>query len=165
MFRIGVHVSISKGFVEAINNAKTIGCTCAQIFSHSPRSWSFPKIEEEEAKRFRKRYNTQDIKPIAVHESYLTNLATPKQEVYKKTMEAMKKEIDTTALLGLKYLVIHPGAHLGKGEKKGLNQIIASLNQLQELVVEKNIEILLETTAGSGTNLGCTFEQLAYIIN
>jgi len=165
MFRIGVHVSISNGFAEAIKLAKNIGCTCAQIFSHSPRSWRFTQVEKKEAETFKKRYLKENIKPIVVHESYLTNLATPKQEVYKKTMDAMKKEINMVALLGLKYLVIHPGAHLGTGEKKGLNQIIDSLNQLSDIINKKRVEVLLETTAGSGTNLGYTFKQLAYIID
>ncbi|HEC94665.1 MAG TPA: hypothetical protein ENI45_01705 [Thermoplasmatales archaeon] len=65
MFRIGVHVSIANGFPGTIETAKTIGCTCAQIFSHSPRSWSFPKIDEEEAQRFKERYTKEDIKPIS----------------------------------------------------------------------------------------------------
>ncbi len=137
---------------------KEIGGTCGQIFTHSPRTWRFPDVDQEEAEKFKSIYKTRKIWPILIHESYLTNLATPKPDTYKKSMAVMEKEVTTAALLGIEYIKIHPGSHLGQGEQKGLDQIAESLSQLKPLM--NGITILLETTAGKGTDLGYTFEQL-----
>ncbi len=164
MLKIGVHVSISNGFAGAIEIAKSKSCNCAQIFSHSPRSWFFQPINAEDIEEFRFRYGKENIKPIVIHESYLTNLATYREELYRKTMAAMIKEIEIAGMLGLKYLVIHPGAHTGIGERYGLARISSSLRSLSSLLDENDVNILLETTAGTGTNLGYRFEQIREII-
>ena len=140
---------------------KEIGGTCGQIFTHSPRTWRFPDVDQEEAEKFKSIYKTKEIWPILIHESYLTNLATPKPDTYRKSMAVMEKEVRTAALLGIEYIKIHPGSHLGQGEQNGLDQIAESLSQLKPLM--DGITILLETTAGKGTDLGYTFEQLQYI--
>lgn len=156
---IGAHVSIKGGFINVFENIKEIGGTCGQIFTHSPRTWKFPDIDTEEAKKFKEQYQKKEIWPILIHESYLTNVATPKKELYKKSMDTMKKEIAAAQMLGIEYIKIHPGSHTGQGEQKGLDQIAASLSALEPV----DVTILLETTAGKGTDLGYTFEQLQYI--
>ena len=158
---IGAHVSIQGGFTKVFDEIKEIGGTCGQIFTHSPRTWRFPDVDLEEAEKFKIIYKTKKIWPILIHESYLTNLATPKPDTYKKSMAVMEKEARAAALLGIEYIKIHPGSHLGQGEQKGLDQIAESLSQLKPLM--NSITILLETTAGKGTDLGYTFEQLQYI--
>lgn len=158
---IGAHVSIRGGFTKAFDEIREIGGTCGQIFSHSPRTWRFPDADEEEAEKFKQIYRKKEIWPILVHESYLTNLATPKPDTYEKAMDTMKKEVLTAQLLGIEYIKVHPGSHLGQGEEKGLTQIAESLSALDPLTEE--VVILLETTAGKGTDLGHTFEQLQYI--
>jgi deoxyribonuclease-4 len=155
---IGAHVSIKGGVTHAFDEIREIGGTCGQIFTHSPRSWRFPEVDEEEAARFREMYSKKEIWPILIHESYLTNLATPKEDIYKKSMETMKKEVAAAKALGIEYIKIHPGSHLGQGEEKGLLQIADSLNNLEPDI--DDVIILLETTAGKGTDLGYTFEQL-----
>lgn len=158
---IGAHVSIRGGFTSAFEKIKEIGGTCGQIFTHSPRAWRFPDIDLEEAKRFKKIYRTKEIWPILIHESYLTNLSTPKLDIYEKSMDVMKKEVTAAMMLGIEYIKIHPGSHLGQGEEKGLNQIAESLTKLEPFM--NDVTILLETTAGKGSDLGYTFEQLQYI--
>ncbi len=158
---IGAHVSISGGFTRAFDEIREIKGTCGQIFTHSPRTWRFPDANQEEAEKFKGIYRTKEIWPILIHESYLSNLATPKSDIYEKSMETMKKEVITANILGIEYIKIHPGSHLGQGEEKGLNQIAESLSELQPIL--DDVTILLETTAGKGTDLGYTFEQLQYI--
>lgn len=158
---IGAHVSIRGGFTKAFDEIREINGTCGQIFTHSPRSWRFPDIDEEEADKFKTIYKTKEIWPILIHDSYLNNLASPKGDIYEKTMETMKKEILAARVLGIEYLKIHPGSHLGQGEEKGLNQIAQSLSRLEPFA--DSVIILLETTAGKGSDLGYTFEQLQYI--
>jgi len=158
---IGAHVSIRGGFTKAFDEIREINGTCGQIFTHSPRTWRFPDIDEEEAVKFKEIYKTKEIWPILIHESYLTNLATPKKDIYEKSMETMKKEINAATMLGIEYIKIHPGSHLGQGEEKGLNQIAESLSEFEPII--NDVIILLETTAGKGTDLGYTFEQLQYL--
>lgn len=158
---IGAHVSIKGGFTKVFDEIREINGTCGQMFTHSPRSWRFSDIDKEEAEKFKKIYSTKEIWPILIHESYLTNLATPKPDIYEKSMKTMEKEIVTAKLLGIEYINIHPGSHLGQGVQKGLDQIAESLSQLEPLVDDGTI--LLEITSGKGTDLGCTFEQLQYI--
>lgn len=158
---IGAHVSIKGGFTRAFDEIKEIGGTCGQIFTHSPRTWRFPDIDKEEAEKFKSIYKTKEIWPILIHETYLTNLATPKPDIYEKSVKTMKKEVSAANMLGIEYIKIHPGSHLGQGEQEGLAQIAESLSQLESLMGD--VTILLETTAGKGTDLGYTFEQLEYI--
>ncbi|MBU7013392.1 MAG: deoxyribonuclease IV [Theionarchaea archaeon] len=158
---IGAHVSIQGGVTHAFDEIREIGGTCGQIFTHSPRTWRFPELDDEEAARFKEIYRKKEIWPILIHESYLTNLATPKEDIYKKSMETMEKEIAAAKALGIEYIKIHPGSHLGQGEDKGLLQIATSLNNLEPDMEE--VIILLETTAGKGTDLGYTFQQLQHL--
>lgn len=160
---IGAHVSIAQGFVSIFEEIASIGGTCGQIFTHSPRTWKFKKIDEEEARSFNTLYQSKEkgIWPILIHESYLNNLASPKKTTYEKSVDAMKREIEAASLLGIEYIKIHPGSHLGQGEEKGLEQIARTLSQLASLMGE--VVILLETTAGKGTDLGYTFDHLQYI--
>lgn len=158
---IGAHVSIGGGFPKVFDEIREIGGTCGQIFTHSPRTWRFPEVDREEADQFKRIYQTKEIWPILIHDSYLTNLASPKQDIYEKSMEMMKKEITTANMLGIEYIKIHPGSHLGQGEEKGSDQIAESLSQLKPVLGD--VTVLLETTAGKGTDMGYTFQQLEYI--
>ena len=158
---IGAHVSIKGGYTKVFDEIKEINGTCGQIFTHSPRTWRFPDIDEDDAQEFKKVYQKKEIWPILIHGSYLTNLASPNRDIYEKSVKTMEKEVYTARMLGIEYIKIHPGSHTGQGEEKGLNQVAASLSQL-DLTID-GVTILLETTAGKGTDLGYTFEQLQYL--
>ena len=163
MLRLGVHLSISKGLSKVFDLARELGCNCTQIFSHSPRSWRFELPSEEEVERFKQRYRVEDIKPIFVHQSYLVNLASPNREVWKKSIDAIEREIEFAKLLDLKYIVIHPGSHLGKGEKVGLGNVIDALDMISDQL--DRIEILIETTAGARNLIGSKFDHLGFVID
>ena len=150
--RIGVHVSISKGFPSVFDEIKSIGGNCAQIFSHSPRSWRFK--DPQNVEEFRERYKKEDIKPIVIHNSYLVNLASMDEELHKKSMENTIKEFETAKSLGIDYVNIHPGSN--RDPKIGLRRIIDSLNR-----IETDVYLLLENTA---SKIGSKFEDLEYII-
>ncbi len=158
---IGAHVSIKGGYTKVFDEIKEIDGTCGQIFTHSPRNWRFPDIDEDDAGEFKKIYQKKEIWPILIHDSYLTNLASPNQDIYEKSVKTMEKEVYTAQILGIEYIKIHPGSHVGQGEEKGLNQVALSLSQLEPII--DDVTILLETTAGKGTDLGYTFEQLQYV--
>lgn len=162
MRRLGVHLSISKGISKIFDLAISLDCNCTQIFSHPPRSWRFRLPEEEEIRRFRERYSREDIRPIFIHQSYLVNLASPNKEVYRRSIESIRMEAQFARLLELRYIVIHPGSHLGKGEAVGLKNVVNALNLLRDDL--DGLEILLETTAGAKNMIGSKFEHLEYII-
>lgn len=158
---IGAHVSIKGGYTKVFDEIKEIDGTCGQIFTHSPRTWRFPDIDEDDAQEFKEIYQKKEIWPILIHDSYLTNLASPNRDIYEKSVKTMEKEVYTAQILGIEYIKIHPGSHVGQGEARGLNQVAASLSRLEFII--DDVTILLETTAGKGTDLGYTFQQLQYL--
>ncbi|NIQ07633.1 MAG: deoxyribonuclease IV [Candidatus Korarchaeota archaeon] len=160
VFKIGAHVSIAGGFPKALKREKELGGNCGQIFVKSPRGWSFPDLDEKEAKEFKVMYTEGNIQPIVVHGTYLINLATPKDELFKKSIECLRGELVRANRLGLPYVIFHPGSHTGFGEENGLSRIIKGLNALTETLTDIETELLLENTAGEGTSLGYTMEQL-----
>lgn len=162
MFRIGAHVSIGGGYPEAVDRIKDIGGNCAQIFSGSPRGWKVTSPDDNEIEAFKRSINESDIKPWIVHSTYLINLATPKEGLAKKSVEALQKELDVTSMLGIPYYTFHPGAHTGAGVDQGIKNIA---DRVSELEIPDNVTLLLENTAGKGTTLGRTFEELNRIVD
>lgn len=161
MFRIGAHVSISGGFTKAVDREADLGGNCGQIFVGSPRGWKVGQPESEDAENFRREFMERDIKPWLVHGTYLINLATPKDDLAEKSLKAVQGELDAAASLGIPYYVFHPGAHTGAGVERGVQNIGSRLSKLD---IPDGVKLLLENTAGQGTTLGKTFEQLADMV-
>ncbi len=161
MFRIGAHVSISGGFPKAINREIDFGGNCGQIFSGSPRGWKVSQPDEEEAEEFRQETEEENVKPWIVHGTYLINFATPKEDLGKKSIEAVQAELNASAKLEIPYYVFHPGAHTGAGAEQGLQNIAERLSKLD---IPNGVKLLLENTAGKGTTLGKTFEELRTMV-
>ncbi len=157
--RIGVHVSIAGKIYESVDRARALGCDTMQIFSRNPRGWAASRLELSDAEEFRRRREAQDIFPIAVHIPYLINLATPDDRLYRKSIEAYRADIERADLLGADYFITHLGSHTGSGQKNGLQRFSGALNEIIGTVRPK-VTILLETTAGAGSWLGSTFEQI-----
>ncbi len=157
MFRIGAHVSISGGYEKAIGREIDLGGNCGQIFAGSPRGWKVSQPSEEEAQKFRTESEEEDLKPWIVHGTYLINFATPKKNLAEKSVRAVQEELNATAKIGIDYYVFHPGAHTGAGEEQGIKNISERLSKLD---IPDGVKLLLENTAGKGTTLGKTFEQL-----
>lgn len=161
MLRVGAHVSISGGFEKAVSRQRDLGGTCGQIFVGSPRGWEVSAVEHEEAERFKTQTQEDDIGPWIIHGTYLINFATPKDDLGSKSMETVQAELDAAAALDIPYYVFHPGSHTGAGIDQGLENIGTRLSELQ---IPDNVTLLLENTAGRGTSLGKSFDELDQMI-
>ncbi len=159
----GCHVSIAGGIDKSIARAESLQLGAMQIFSKNASRWQSPPLDQEAVERFKDARSISPIGYIAVHDSYLINLASPELQSWQRSVDAFSDEIERCMTLGIDDLVMHPGAHLGSGEAAGLIQIIKAIDQARERVGD-GVRILLETTAGQGTNLGWRFEHLAEII-
>ena len=169
--RIGFHVSIAGGISNSVDNASKVGCGAFQIFSRNPRGWAAKPLVEDDVKNFKTRLAKSSISQdsVLVHMPYLPNLASPDGELYRKSVDTLAAEMHRCALLGISYLVIHLGSHLGKGTENGINQLVKackyaienSLNRQKKNVVR----ILLENMAGQKNSLGSKFEEIRLILD
>ncbi len=142
-----------------------LGCSTIQIFTKNASQWKSRDLPQSEIEQFKENRIRSGIDPIVGHDSYLINLANPTQKLWKRSIGALLIEIDRCELLGLPYLVVHPGAHLGVGEDEGLRRISESMNIILEKTKGYRCKILLETTGGQGTQLGYRFEHIKAIID
>jgi deoxyribonuclease-4 len=161
---LGAHMSISGGLYRALLNGREVGCHAIQIFTRNRNTWKSKKLSTEEIDLFHKACKETSIPVVAVHSSYLINLASTRSRVFEKSVHALLQELERVERLKIPYLVMHPGAHVGGGEKKGLEQIAGALNGVLERMGHCRVKILLETTAGQGTSLGYRLEHLAEIL-
>ena len=120
--RIWVHVSIAGNIWESLERAKALGCNAMQIFSRNPRGWQALELTSADVERFRSLKRKYDIKPVVVHVPYIINLATPDDNLYKKSIAAFMEDLERSDLLGAEYFVTHLGSHTGSGEDKGINR-------------------------------------------
>jgi len=161
---LGAHVSIVGGYRQAIKRGKELGCTAVQIFTKNQRRWACPNLKDEDIITFKKELQaSSDIKVIFAHSSYLYNFATWKTDNVKQSIKSIIEELEICRKLGLSYLVLHPGSHLGSGERCGIDRIIKYLKMVFDLH-ERYTIVCIETTAGQGTALGYRFEHLRDII-
>jgi len=162
---LGAHFSIAKGLHHALYEAEKYGCTALQIFTKNTSSWKERTLTQEEIVWFDQAREQTGITSIASHTSYLINLATPERKKHDMSCNALKQELIRSSMLDIPFVVLHPGAHLGKGEDKGIEKIAFSINEIFDQIPDIQIRLLLETTAGQGSALGHTFEQLASIMD
>ncbi len=162
---LGAHMSISGGLHKALLRGKELGCDTIQMFTKSNMQWKARDLTQKEIDQFKATQADTGIKPVVGHDTYLINLASPDKETHRKSIESFTMELLRSEAIGLPYLVMHPGAHMDKGEKWGLKRIAASLNTVFRATKGKKVQVLLETTAGQGSNLGYMFEHLAEIMD
>ena len=162
---IGAHMSISGGVEKSLIRGESVGCKTIQIFTKSSNQWKAKNLLKEDIERFHNNKQKTGITNIVAHDSYLINLASPKDDLRQKSFEAFVIEMERCRDLGIKSLVMHPGSHTGAGEDNGLKTITDQFNSILNLTKGWDVNVLLETTAGQGTNLGYKFEHLAYIID
>lgn len=160
---LGAHVSIAGGVKNAPLNGEKIGCDAIQIFTKNQRQWSAKDYSEDEIKEYFENLNKTKIKMVCAHSSYLINLASPNEEIYKKSIDALIDDLKRCEILKIPFEVIHPGSHLGDGVEKGIERIINGIDKVFKKI--KKVGIALETVAGQGTNIGFKFEHLRDIIN
>ena len=165
MPRFGAHMSISGGIALAFDRLAEVEGEALQIFTANQRQWQPKTPTPAEIEAFKARRRLAPGVPVASHDSYLINLASPNPETTAKSIVAFRDELRRCAALGVEYLVAHPGSHLGEGVAAGLKRFAANLDRaFAEAGTGHQVMVLLETTAGQGTNLGASFEELATII-
>ncbi len=161
---LGSHLSTSGGVKNSLLIAKRIGCESVQIFTKNQRRWESPPLKDGDVKEFLKLREEIGIEKIFSHASYLINLATEDGDLREKSIKSLVDEIERASKLKLLYTVIHVGSHKGIGEEKGVENVINSINRIIDNTEGSSVKILIETTAGQGTNLGYKFEQIGEII-
>lgn len=160
----GAHMSIAGGHERALIAAHAHGCEAVQLFTKSPSQWAAKPITADEAKLFRSDRKRLGIEIAVGHDSYLINLASPDPALLRRSIDAFVDEVQRADLLGLKYLVTHPGAHKGDCADDGLKRVCTALDEVQRRCSKVRVRVLLETTAGQGTCLGARFEDLRFIL-
>jgi len=159
---LGAHVSIAGGVKNAPLNGEKIGCEVIQIFTKNQRQWYAKPYEKEEIEEYFNNLNKVKIKKVVAHTSYLINLASPTEEIFEKSINALIDDLERCNSLKIPFTIIHPGSHLGEGVNKGIERIVIGIERVFEKV--KKGGIALETVAGQGSNIGFEFEQLEKII-
>lgn len=161
----GTHASASGGVDKALQRAADVGATSCQIFSKNERQWKAKPLDPAVVERFHAERARTGIEQMVVHDSYLINLASPKDDIHEKSMAAFQDELERCDTLAIRYLVTHPGAHTGSGVDEGIRRFGESLNRLFDQLPQNKAITCLETTAGQGTALGRSFEEIAAIID
>jgi deoxyribonuclease IV len=161
---LGAHFSIAKGLHKAIIEADAYDCYTLQIFTKNASTWKEKILTEKQIQDFIKTRQKTGIDQIISHTSYLINIAGPDKKKSDMSCEALKQEIIRCGQLEIPYMVLHPGSHMGDGERKGIQRITDNINRTFDATSSISSRLLLETTAGQGTSIGHTFEQLAAII-
>jgi deoxyribonuclease-4 len=162
---LGAHMSISGGVHTAIDRACSINCNAMQIFVKNNMQWFARPLTRYEIRAFLEHRQRGELASVFAHSNYLINLAAANPQFHANSVRALGEELIRADQFELPFLVLHPGAHLGAGEEAGLNAIVASLDKVLRKLPQVKTRIALETTAGQGSCLGHTFEQLAYIMD
>ena len=161
--KIGFHVSIHGSIDMAVDRASELGCTIFQVFTRSPRQWYSAELVPEAAKAFADKKKQHNIEPVFAHMPYLPNLASPRDEIYEKSVKTLASELERCRKLEIPYLVTHLGSHLGAGKEKGFTKLVNGINQAHK-VSDGKVMLLLENTAGTKNSMGSTFEDIQHII-
>lgn len=162
--RFGAHMSIAGGFDKSVDRAVQAGCDALQIFTKNGNQWKAKPIEPAQVERFQARLGETEIHPVVAHDSYLINLASPDDALWEKSIDAFRIELERCEMLSVPMLVTHPGSYVKSTEEEGIQRIADALNRIHIDLPGYQVLTLLETTAGQGTNIGRTFEQLAMIV-
>ncbi len=162
--RVGVHTSIAGALENAAHHAKKIGCDTFQIFSANPRGWRTLDPEPEECESFRLARAAYGLAPLVVHDNYLINLSAADSTLREKSVAAFRRELERAVALGADYLVTHPGSAKGGTARRAITHCVESLCRAAQGLKLDGLTVLIENTAGQGSALGRTFEEVAEII-
>ena len=162
---LGAHMSISGGLHLAIDRAASAGCGVVQIFTRNSNQWKGKPVSDADTTLFREKFFASGLHEVVSHDIYLINLASPPGEIRDKSLAAFRDELETCSRLGINKIVMHPGSHLTDSPEAGLGRVIEAFDQLFTEVPKFEGLVLVETTAGQGTNLGRSFEELQTIIS
>jgi deoxyribonuclease-4 len=160
---VGAHMSIAGGVHRALQRGKSVRCRTVQIFLKNSNQWKAKPLTDEDRILFQAAQKDGGIYPVLAHDSYFINLASPDPDLYRKSLDALVGELKRANFLGVPYLIMHPGAHVGAGIRAGIARAANALRRALDLG-KSRVTILLENTAGQGSSLGYRFEQLAAIL-
>jgi deoxyribonuclease-4 len=163
--RIGFHAPIKGGLHNALIVAKEIGCDTVQFFSRNPRGWAAKPLSPADIALFKKVHRLTKLKPVVIHCNYLVNLAAADDLMLQKSRASFREEIERAILLGVDYLVVHPGSARGACEADGIRTCADSIKFACRRLNLGKLRILLENTAGQGECIGHRFEHLREIIS
>ena len=158
-------MSIAGGLPRAVERAHAAGCDTLQVFTKSSGQWRARPLPGAEVAAFRQACVTLDVQPVIAHASYLINLGSPDDALHTRSRAALGEELDRAELLGLLGVVLHPGSYTTTSEEAGLARIADGIVAVLNERTDHHARLLLEHTAGQGTNLGHTFQQLGTIID
>jgi deoxyribonuclease-4 len=161
--RFGFHISIAGGFTKVIERAQARDCETIQFFSRNPRGWKYSPLDKEEAEEFRSSIKSTDLSPIFLHMPYLPNIASLKSKFYNRSIDSIAEDLERADRLGAQYLIIHIGHRLESSEDEAIEAVSQGINQAFERV-RNSIILLMENTAGQGTEIGYSFDQIQKII-
>jgi len=162
--RVGVHTSIAGGLENAVHRAKKIGCDTFQMFSANPRGWRGLEPTPEACERFRAARAAHCLAPVVIHDNYLINLASADTFIREQSIAAFRKELERALALGADYLVTHPGSAKGSTTPQAIRSCIDSVRRAAKGLKLDGLRILIENTAGQGSSIGRTFEEVAEIL-
>lgn len=163
MLELGAHMSIAGGVDLALTRAADFDMQSCQIFTKNANQWNAKPLDPAVVERFHANREKTGIQHLVAHDSYLINLASPDEVAREKSRVAFRTELDRCDELGVPYLVTHPGAYMDTDVDTGVRRVAESINKIHAERPDGKAVILLETTAGQGTTLGRTFEELAHI--
>jgi deoxyribonuclease-4 len=162
---LGAHQSIAGGHYRAVEAASRFGMDTVQVFTKNSNQWRGKVLTDDDAQRFQAALADLKIAHPIAHDSYLINLASPDETLWRRSVEAFVDELQRAQRLGILYVVTHPGAHTTGSEEAGLARVIAALDEVHRQTRGLRVKCLLENTAGQGTCLGWRFEHLATILD
>ncbi|OGP73690.1 MAG: hypothetical protein A2V86_02720 [Deltaproteobacteria bacterium RBG_16_49_23] len=161
--RFGFHISISGGFSKVVEKAKIRGCETIQFFSRNPRGWKVDSLDHQETEAFRESIRSSHLYPIFLHLPYLPNIAFRNSPFYSRSIDSIVIDLQRAEQLGAPYLIIHIGHRMESSEEEAIEAVAWAMNQAFDRV-RNSILLLLENTAGQGTEIGYEFGQIKKII-
>jgi len=162
--RFGFHISIAGGFSKVVERAQIRGCETIQFFSRNPRGWKYAPLDQHDVEEFRSSVKASGLFPIFLHMPYLPNIASQNSKFYSRSIDSIVTELERAEQLGAQYLIIHIGHRMDSSEEAAIEAVIWGINRSFERV-KNSVVLLLEMTAGQGTEIGYTFEQIKRIID
>jgi len=158
---IGAHLSTKGGIHNVFERAAEVDASAVALFAKNGNQWKGKELTDADCAQFA---SLRTVRPLLTHTSYLINLSTRNPEFHRKSIAAMTDELDRAERLGIHAVVLHPGAHMGAGPQAAIDQIARSLDAIHAAIPNHRVVTLLETSAGQGTCVGCTFEELGQMI-
>jgi deoxyribonuclease-4 len=162
---LGAHMSIAGGLARALERGRAAGCSVVQIFLKNQRQWAARPYADSEVREFRAAWKATGIRVVFAHASYLINLATPVAAEWRRAVDVFHDELERAEALGLPFVVIHPGSHREAGLDDGIARVARAIDLLHARTRGHRTRIVLENTAGGGSSIGRSFEELAAIVS